>query len=278
MDNKMEYINLSDVDNIPHTELFQMVAEVIKEKNLQYVNSISKQVVPRKSVYTLVGKRILDILLAAIALIITLPVNLLLAILTFFDVGNPIFFRQKRIGYNQEHFTITKFRNMTNKTDKNGVLLPPAQRVTKLGRFVRKTSLDELLNFWSVLKGDMSIIGPRPLLMEYLDRYSNRHRMRHAVRPGLECPMLKQTDNSATWRDQFENDIYYVENVSLLLDIKMAFALVRMVFDRKGTATRGNALRGTFMGYDLDGSSIDSCNIPIRYYLEAIERLGYDEK
>lgn len=275
---KQGYINLSTVEDIPHPELFAMVSKIIAEDTLQFVNERDSAVIPRKSFYTKFGKRVGDIVFSAMALIITLPINLVLAICTLFDVGRPIMFHQKRIGYNGKIFTITKFRNMTNDTDKNGVLLPPSQRVTKIGKFLRKTSLDELLNFWSVLKGDMSLIGPRPLLIEYLDKYSDRHMMRHAVKPGLECPILNQTNNRATWKDQFENDVYYVEHVSLILDIKMTFALVRMVFDRKGTAARGNAMRGSFMGYDQSGSSIDSYEVPEHYYYEAVERLGYNVK
>lgn len=272
------YINLSDVEGIPHPELFDMVTKVILEDTLRYVNMHSDAVVPRTSFYTRYGKRSIDIVLASLALIITLPVNLLLAVCTLFDVGRPIIFRQSRVGLNGNVFKIMKFRNMTNETDENGQLLPPSQRVTKFGRFVRKTSLDELLNFWSVLKGDMSLIGPRPLLLDYINVYSDRHRMRHAVRPGLECPIILESTDRSTWAGQFENDVYYVEHVSLLLDIKMAFALARMVFDRNGTAARGNAMKGSFMGYNRDGSSIDSHNVPIRYFDEALERMGYNKQ
>lgn len=273
---KEKWINLSDVKNIPHSELFEMVSKVIAEKNLDHLNKNDREVFVRHSFYSKYGKRAIDILLSSIALIVTLPINLLLAICTFFDVGHPIFFRQRRVGYNAEVFTITKFRNMTNEKDKNGDLLSPSERVTKLGKFVRKTSMDELLNFWSVLKGDMSLIGPRPLLPEYMVRYTERHKMRHYVRPGLECPILSKTNNR-TWKDQFENDVYYVENISLMLDIKMAFALVHMVFDHKSAGARGSGMRGTFMGYDWDGSSIDSCCVPLQYYCEAVIRLGYEE-
>lgn len=270
---KEGYINLSDVKDIPHPELFDMVAKVIAEDNLQEVNRHSKTGVPRRSFYTKYGKRWVDILFSFVALVITAPINLIIAIITFFDVGKPILFKQVRVGKDGQIFEITKFRNMTNETDEHGVLLPPHLRVTKWGKFVRKTSLDELLNFWSVLKGDMSLIGPRPLLIDYLEVYSDRHKMRHAVRPGLECPALHPNNKRATWTDQFENDIEYVENVSFLLDVKMAFALVRMVIDRKDTAVRSSAQRGSFMGYNRDGTSIDSQNVPMIYYEKAIERI-----
>lgn len=274
-ENSAGYMNLSSVKDIPHRELFQTVQQVLKEENLSLVNANDHVVTPRRSFYTKYGKRMLDIAVSAFALIITLPINLVLALCTYLDVGKPIIFRQKRVGLNGEHFMIVKFRNMTNEKDVHGNLLPPSQRVTKLGKFARKTSLDELMNFWSILKGDMSLIGPRPLLTEYYPLYSDRHKARQAVRPGLECPMVHQTDNRTTWKGQFENDVYYVENVSFLLDIKLSFSLVKMVFSRKSTTGRGNGMRGTFMGYDRDGSSIDSCEVPVVYFNKAAERLGY---
>lgn len=152
-------------------------------------------------------KRLLDIIFSLLALIITLPVNIVIGIITFWDVGKPIFFHQKRVGKDLKIFTIIKFRNMRELYDENGVLLPPDQRVTPFGKFVRRTSLDELLNFFSILKGDMSLIGPRPLLPEYISFYSERQLMRHAVRPGLECPTLVKRDHSRTWEEQFEDDI-----------------------------------------------------------------------
>lgn len=271
-----DYINLSDIENVPHEELFNMVSDVINEKNLDYVNNKGNLIVPRKSIYTRYTKRVVDIGLAIIALILTLPINLILAILTFFDVGNPIIFKQKRIGYKCKEFNIVKFRNMTNEKNDEGHLLSPRDRVTQLGKFVRKTSLDELLNFWSILKGDMSFIGPRPLLKEYLPRYSQRHVQRHLVKPGLECPIIKYKNNRGTWEAQFENDIYYVENVSLSLDIKLLFSLIQMVFDPESKKIRGNAIRGSFLGYERDGTCIDSCKVPRKYFIEALSKLGYD--
>lgn len=277
-EDSINYINLSCVEKIPHGQLFAMVQKVIAEENLSYVNANDKKVVPRKSIYTKYGKRVFDIIISAAALIVTFPINFVLAIFTYFDVGHPIFFRQKRVGLNGKLFTLIKFRNMTNETDENGNLLPPSKRVTKLGKFMRKTSLDELVNFWSILKGDMSLIGPRPLLIEYFPLYSSRHKERQDVRPGLECPIVRQINNRSTWKEQFENDVYYVENVSLLLDIRLVFTLVHMVFSRKGDSGRGDGMRGTFMGYDKDGTTIDSCEVPIEYYKKAALRLGYIEE
>lgn len=272
------FIDLKEVEDIPHSELFEEVSKVIAEDTLEYVNAHCEKVIPKNSFYTRYGKRCIDIVLSAIALIVTLPVNLIIAICTYFDVGKPIIFKQERVGRMGLIFTIGKFRNMTNETDKNGFLLPPSQRVTKFGRFVRKTSLDELLNFWNIFKGDMSLIGPRPLPPEYNDFYSERHKMRYAVRPGLECPIICPTEDQITWGTQFENDIYYVENVSFLLDIKMVFALFKLVFSKKSNAMRGDATRGSFMGYHRDGTSINSQKVERKYYKKALERMGYSIK
>lgn len=198
------------------------------------------------TIYAKYIKRCIDIVVSFLALVITLPINLVMGVITFFDVGMPVFFRQKRIGKNLKVFTITKFRNMRNTYDENGVLLPPDERVTKFGKFVRKTSLDELMNFWSIFKGDMSLIGPRPLLVDYLPYYTERQLMRHAVRPGLECPSLVKRDHTRTWEEQFEDDVWYVENISFITDCRMIVALIKLVFDRNELKRRSGALRGRF--------------------------------
>ena len=175
------------------------------------------------------------------------------------DVGSPIFYKQTRVGKDGKEFLLVKFRNMNNKTDADGKLLPPAQRVTKFGKVVRKLSLDELLNFWSVLKGDMSIIGPRPLPVFLYERMSDRHKKRTAVRPGLECPRVIKLDYVDTCRYQrtFENDIWYVENVSLSQDIKLVFMLVKMVFSfgKRSEQAAGEGV-SYFVGYDKDGHAM----------------------
>lgn len=247
-----------------------IMARYIAEDNLAHANEVAAPVKIKNTFYTKCVKRAIDIVVSGIALIITFPINFIIGVVTFFDVGRPIFFHQKRIGKDCKEFEIIKFRNMTNDTDKYGNLLLPKDRVTKWGKFVRKTSLDELLNFWSVFKGDMSLIGPRPLVCNYLERYSDRHKMRHAVRPGLECPNIANIRSSGCkWQDQFENDIWYVENVSFLTDIKMILGLIRLVFDRKETVSRGTAKRGAFMGYDEKGIAMNNSDIPQEY----IERM-----
>lgn len=246
-------------------EQIRAIGRKLAEDRLEHVDAIQAQVKPVSNFYSRCGKRLLDILISLIALIITLPINCAIAIVTFFDVGRPLFFKQKRIGSKGKPFTIRKFRNMTNECNESGILLPPEQRVTKWGKIVRKTSLDELLNFWSILKGDMSLIGPRPLPEVYLERYSNRHMHRLDVRPGLECPPRDLSHGVWTWDDQLENDIWYVENVSFRVDCYMFCNLVRFVFDRKSANARAVAKRGSFMGYDLDGSAINDACIPEEY-------------
>lgn len=201
------------------------------------------------TLYTRYGKRALDICISLLAVVVTLPINLILAVITFFDVGRPIVFKQTRTGKDFKPFTIYKFRNMRNDVDEDGYILPPRERVTRFGRFVRATSLDELLQFWSILFGKMSIIGPRPLKQDYINLLNDRHKMRYAVRPGLECPSHIPLDHARTWNDQFENDVWYVQNVSFKTDLKLTLMLFKMVFDRKYAKTRSGAMRGSFVGY-----------------------------
>ncbi len=232
------------------------LAEKLAAERLPLVNSIQKPAVPRTTLYSRYIKRLLDIVVSGVALIVSLPFNLVFALITFADVGRPIFFKQQRVGKEGKTFELVKLRNMTNDRDERGELLPAAQRVTKFGRFMRKTSLDELLNFWSVFKGDMSLIGPRPLVPEYTQRYSERHKMRLAVRPGLECPPRAKMDHAWTWDEQFENDIWYIENISFATDCIMIKNLLSFAFDRKNSNARSTTARKAFIGYDFDGKAI----------------------
>lgn len=237
----------------------EQVANYLHEKYLEHTNAISAPVHPKNTFYTRHGKRILDIMISLPAFIILLPLNAILGVCTFFDVGVPIFFRQTRVGKDEKEFVLVKFRNMNNKKDRDGRLLPPSQRVTKFGKIVRKLSLDELLNFWSVLKGDMSIIGPRPQPIFLYERMSDRHKMRTAVRPGLECPRVIELDYVDTCRYQrtFENDIWYVENVSFLQDLRLLFLLIKMVFSlgKRSEQAAGEGV-SYFVGYDSDGHAM----------------------
>lgn len=233
------------------------ISEILKEKNLAYTNSISSQVHPKKSFYIAYGKRIIDVCLTLPAFIILIPVNLVLAVITYLGVGSPILFRQQRSGKDGKPFTMIKFRNMTNEKDERGELLPPSQRVTRFGVFVRKTSLDELLNFWSILKGDMTIIGPRPLPVSFYEYLSDRHKQRYAVRPGIECPLLHPNGGLRHYDEQLENDIWYVENASFWIDLQLSFRLVQMVFDKKMRKYHAQVDGGDFVGYDETGTAIN---------------------
>lgn len=259
------YIDIDNLTGVQRKATRLRIAKKVADENLGYINAHDIPAYPRNTFYSNYGKRALDIFVSAIALIALFPINVVLGICTFFDVGRPIFFRQTRIGRNGKPFTIVKFRNMNNETDTNGDLLLAEYRVTRFGKFVRKTSLDELLNFWNIFKGDMSIIGPRPLPEEYLERYSERHKARLAVRPGLECPLIHRLNHVASWGEKFDNDVYYVENISFMLDIKMVFLLVKMVFDPKLRALREDGSCGSFMGYKKSGESINSRAVPEQY-------------
>lgn len=248
----------------------QMVADYLKQRNLEKVNLQSKMVKPKNGLYVKFIKRALDILIAVPAFLIIFPLNLVFGICTFFDVGRPIFFKQTRMGKNQKTFNIVKFRNMNNKTDEKGKLLPSKQRITKFGLFMRSHSFDELLNFWSVIKGDMSIIGPRPLPVFFYDRMSERHKMRITVRPGLECPRVIDVEGEK-YQKQFENDIWYVENVSFLNDVKMLFRLFKMTFSKKNRISASGSIY--FVGYDDNGRAIYK-DLALELYGEDMKKEG----
>lgn len=250
------------------------LADRLREMNWEKANQKQNLVIPQAGFYVKYGKRVIDIAIASCALIISLPVNLVLIVVVFFDLGSPVIFRQKRIGLNERTFQIVKLRTMRDGVDENGKPLLGELRVTRIGRIIRRTSLDELLNFWSIFKGDMSVIGPRPLPPEYLSRYSHRHLQRHQVKPGLECPIWKPLPNAPTYQDQLENDVWYVENVSFLTDLKLMKKVVRNVLDRRQNAARGNSSRGIFMGYDSQGNVISSKEVPENLLDEILERNG----
>lgn len=240
------------------------IAMMVK-KNREIANKQSLPVKPKNSFYAKYVKRIIDLIIVIPVFIILLPVNLLIGVVTFFDVGTPVFFKQQRTGKDGKTFNLIKFRNMTNAKDEFGNLLPPNQRVTKWGAFVRKYSLDELLNFWSILKGDMTIIGPRPLPSSFDERYSDRHKMRTAVKPGLECPSLDSKTSVRLYQEQFENDIWYVEHISFITDIKMVIALILLVFNSKERDDHAKVGGGDFVGYDDNGIAFSMRRIPEKY-------------
>ena len=175
-------------------------------------------------------KRILDIIISGIALLLLSPVFLILAILVRTKLGSPVIFHQERPGYREKIFTLCKFRTMTDERDENGELLPDARRLTPFGSFLRKTSLDELPELWNIFKGDMSLIGPRPLLVGYLPYYTERERLRHTVRPGLTGLAQVSGRNFLSWDERLAKDVEYVEHLSFLMDVKVFFQTISVVF------------------------------------------------
>ena len=217
----------------------------MNEKKQRSTEALPK---PRRTFYTLVGKRLLDIFLSGFAIILLSPLLLFISVLELIFHGRPILVSQERPGLKGKPFRLYKFRSMTNATDKDGNLLPEAQRSTKFGRFIRRFSLDELPELFCILTGKMSIIGPRPLLVKYMPLYTKRHRRRHLVRPGFALVPLKPM-KTWTWNDQFENDIWYIENCSLSVDIQMLFAVLREAIS--GAEYRVGGDREEFNGKNL---------------------------
>lgn len=180
--------------------------------------------------YRRVVKRLLDILLSGIGLIVLSPVYLVVALLVRVKLGSPVIFHQERPGYHEKIFTLCKFRTMTDARDEHGELLPDSVRLTKFGRLLRKTSLDELPELWNIFKGDMSLIGPRPLLVSYLPWYTEREKKRHSVRPGLTGLAQVSGRNFIEWDKRLEKDVEYVEHISFLLDLRILWRTVMVVF------------------------------------------------
>lgn len=194
-------------------------------------------------------KRALDIMGALTGLIISLPIMFLIACLIIIKMGTPVLFRQVRPGLNGKPFVMYKFRTMNDKRGKNGELLPDEQRLTPLGRFLRATSLDELPELWNVLKGDMSLVGPRPLLMEYIERYTPEQARRHEVKPGITGWAQVNGRNAITWEERFRLDVWYVDNWSTWLDIKILWLTLVKVLKREGISAAGHATMPEFKGY-----------------------------
>ena len=193
-------------------------------------------------------KRCLDFLLSLAALIILSPVLLLVAILVRCKLGSPILFKQKRPGLHEKIFCMYKFRTMTDAKDADGNLLPDEVRLTKFGKLLRSTSLDELPELFNILKGDMAIVGPRPLLVQYLPRYSERQHHRHDVRPGFTGLAQVNGRNSISWQEKFEWDVRYVENVSFLMDLRIIAKTVKVVLKRDGISSETSVTMEEFRG------------------------------
>ncbi len=186
------------------------------------------------------ANRLFDLVVAGSLLLLLLPVLLGVALTVRLRLGSPVIFAQQRPGLHGKPFTLYKFRTMTDARDANGNLLPDGERLTGFGRFLRATSLDELPELFNVLKGDMSLVGPRPLLMEYLPYYTERERCRHAVRPGITGWAQVNGRNLAPWDERLEMDVWYVENRSLLLDVRILLMTVGKVFRREGVSSNAD--------------------------------------
>lgn len=194
-------------------------------------------------------KRLLDFFFALIGFIIISPVFLLIWIwLSIANKGAGAFFFQKRPGKDERIFRVIKFKTMTDDRDSNGNLLPDAVRLTKIGKFVRSTSLDEIPQLLNVIKGDMSLIGPRPLLVQYLPLYDEKQRRRHEVRPGITGWAQVNGRNAISWQQKFEYDVWYVDNVSLSLDVKILLKTIQKVFKREGISSDTSATMEAFKG------------------------------
>lgn len=187
--------------------------------------------------YKTIGKRCLDIVLSLTALLLLSPIFVILFILVRVKLGSPVLFKQERPGYKNKIFTLIKFRTMTDQKDEHGQLLPDDIRLTKFGKFLRSTSCDELPELWNILCGDMSIVGPRPLLVEYLPLYSEEQKHRHDVRPGLTGLAQVNGRNAISWEDKFKLDVQYVENVTFMNDCKIIFKTAMKVVQRDGISS-----------------------------------------
>lgn len=193
-------------------------------------------------------KRLLDIVLSLIAIIITLPIFLIIGILVLIFLGKPAIFRQKRPGKNEKIFTMYKFRTMSNKKDKDGNLLPNELRITKFGKLLRKTSLDEIPEFINILKGDMSFVGPRPLRADYLPLYNKEQKHRHDIRPGLTGLAQVSGRNNITWSEKFKYDLEYVNNITFQNDLKIVFLTIEKVILRKDIYSDNKGFTEKFTG------------------------------
>ena len=193
-------------------------------------------------------KRFLDIVLSLFALVVLGIPMLVVAMLVKTKLGSPVIFRQRRIGKDNKEFMLMKFRSMTEDRDENGVYLPDAERITRFGRFIRVTSIDELPSLINILKGEMSIIGPRPLPVRYLSRYTPTQLRRHEVRPGLSAPSTAHGRNNQTWEHQFEGDVWYVDNMSFLVDAKSVIDTIKIVLNHKGATSSDGDVRSEFIG------------------------------
>jgi sugar transferase EpsL len=199
-------------------------------------------------VYHRYGQRLLDIILTTLALVVFAPVLLIVALLVRRKLGAPVFFRQQRLGRGGRPFSVIKYRTMTGARDADGNLLPDAERMTRFGDFLRRSSLDELPELLNVLRGEMSLVGPRPLFVHYAERYTPEQMRRHAVRPGLTGWAQVHGRNAIAWEEKFAYDLWYVDHQSLLVDLKIICLTVRQVLRRSGISEAGHVTMTEYMG------------------------------
>ncbi len=205
------------------------------------------------------GKRAMDLVLVGVSAPAWLPLLALLALVVRRNLGRPVLFRQMRPGRDALPFELLKFRTMTDARGPNGLLLPDADRLTPFGAWLRSTSLDELPELLNVIRGEMSLVGPRPLLTEYLPRYSAAHRRRHAIRPGLTGLAQVSGRNTLSWSDRFDLDVVYVDRCSFTLDLQILFRTIKPVFARTGVTSGGTATMQEFISYEQPGDDQHSC-------------------
>lgn len=198
--------------------------------------------------YKNVIKRALDLTLSLLALILLSPVFVIVALLVRIKLGSPVLFKQARPGYHEKIFKMYKFRTMTDEKDGEGNLLPDGERLTSFGKLLRSTSLDELPELINIIKGDMSIVGPRPLLVQYLPLYNDIQRERHTVRPGLTGWAQVNGRNAISWEEKFELDVWYVKHISFLLDVKILFQTIRSVLKHEGINSETSETMESFKG------------------------------
>ncbi|MCI8412243.1 MAG: sugar transferase [Clostridia bacterium] len=193
-------------------------------------------------------KRMIDLFLSLIAFALLMPLMIIIYILVRVKLGKPAIFKQQRPGKDEKIFTLYKFRTMTDEKDENGNLLPDSERLTKFGKVLRSTSLDEVPELLNIIKGDMAIVGPRPLLVEYLELYNEEQRHRHDVRPGLTGLAQVSGRNSITWEEKFKEDIEYINKISFFADIRIILQTIIKVFKREGISQQNNATMEKFKG------------------------------
>ena len=206
----------------------------------------------KKRFYEKFIKRPLDLILSLIAIIILSPILIIVSILVRIKLGSPILFTQDRPGLNENIFKMYKFRTMTDQRDENNQLLPDKDRLTKFGKLLRSTSLDELPELFNILKGDMSIVGPRPLLVQYLDLYNDHQKRRHEVLPGLTGYAQVNGRNAISWEDKFDLDVEYVDNISFIQDLKIVFLTIKKVFVKEGINSNTSSTMEYFEGSKIN--------------------------